>query len=435
MNPLALSRRRPKIFYGWWMVTLSGFITSLNKTAVNKGSPVFLLPVAEAFGASQAAVNLILSVSKAESGPIGPFSGWLVDRFGPRAMLFVGAIMSGGGFLLLGRAPNLWVFALIYLGLITLGSNIGFSYSMAALMNNWFYRRKALAMSTFHSIDSLVPALLVGVLGLGFALLGLKTASTIIGFILLGTILPLAFFIKNTPESMGLGMDGDSPAGVAVAAPRRPSRRWQPPVDYSVRSAMRTASYWILIGGTAFRLIAKTAIIINLIPIIVSKGVDQTTASFIFGLHLFLTVPMYPVMGWLADRFPKNVVLTVAAIIGALSFVILALSGQSLLAVLAFIFLFSIAEVSAATNWAVVGEYFGRKTFSQLRGYIQFASFPGVLLAPWFVGLWYDHHQSYVVPIWIFTAVFALSALTFAVMRRPRLTASPDAELEPAAYS
>jgi hypothetical protein len=75
-----------------------------------------------------------------------------------------------------------------------------------------------------------------------------------------------------------------------------------------------------------------------------------------------------------------------------------------------------------------VGEYFGRKTFSQLRGYIQFASFPGVLLAPWFVGRWYDQHQSYALPIWIFTGVFVLSALTFAVMRRPRLTASPTPE-------
>ena len=104
---------------------------------------------------------------------------------------------------------------------------------------------------------------------------------------------------------------------------------------------------------------------------------------------------------------------------------------ESLLAVLVFIVLFSIAEVSAATNWAVVGEYFGRKTFSQLRGYIQFASFPGVLLAPWLVGLWYDHNQSYVLPLWVFAGVFILSALTFAVMRRPKLTAEPQDEPAP----
>ena len=66
---------------------------------------------------------------------------------------------------------------------------------------------------------------------------------------------------------------------------------------------------------------------------------------------------------------------------------------------LAYVFLFAICDAIAPTNWAIVGEYFGRQTFSWLRGYIQFANFPGVLFAPVFVGWWYDHHHSYALPI------------------------------------
>ena len=60
---------------------------------------------------------------------------------------------------------------------------------------------------------------------------------------------------------------------------------------------------------------------------------------------------------------------------------------------LAYVFLFAICHASAPTNWAIIGENFGRQTFGWLRGYIQFANFPGVLVAPVFVGWWYDHQQ------------------------------------------
>ena len=430
MNLPALAHYPPKMFYGWWMVILGGFLTSINKTAVNKGFPVFILPVEEYFGASRATVSFIFSLARSENGPTGPIAGWLVDRFGPRALLFVGATMTGGGFLLLGQTRSIWAFALVYLGVVTIGSNIGFSYSMAALINNWFYRRKALAMSCFQSLDSVVPAMLVPVVAISIATWGLETAFNAIGIILLGTVLPLSFLIKNTPESLGLTTDGD-PAGSADGTPQatpKARRVWRPPVDYSVRGAMRTPTYWILVLGTALRLIAKGAIMLHIIPIIVSKGIDQQSAALIFSLLLFMTVPLYLMVGWLADRFPKNLVLMGASVAGTLSFALLAAPWQSFWVILAFVFLFSVAEASAPTNWAALGEYFGRKTFSQLRGFVQFANFPGVLLAPVFVGWWFDQQGSYTVPLWIFTAVFALGALTFAVMRGPHPSPLPEGE-------
>ena len=424
---VSLLFRRPKLFYGWWMVALGGFITSLNKAAVNKGFPVFILPVQEFFGASLAQVSFIFALARSENGPTGPLASWLVDHFGPRGILFFGAIMTGSGFLILGQTRSLWAFALIYLGVITVGSNLGFSYSMSALINNWFFRRKASAMSCFQAIDSLLPVFLVPVLDRTIRSAGLETTFTAIGVILLVTVLPLSFFIKNTPESMGLTMDGDPPPddpnlnqnlensekGVTLKRP--------PPLDYGVKSAMRTPTYWILVLATALRLIAKAAIMLHIIPIIVSKGVDRAEAALIFSLLLLITIPLFLVVGWLADRFPKNLVLMVASEAGALSFLVLTSSSQSLGMVLLFVVLFAIAEASAPTNWAVLGEYFGRKAFGQLRGYVQLANFPGALAAPVLVGWWYDQHASYTVPLCIFAGVFALGALAFGLMRHPKL--------------
>jgi MFS family permease len=430
---------RPSPFYGWWMVWLGGFLSSLIKTAINKGFPVFVAPVREGFGASNAAVALIFSLARAQSGPTGLLAGWFIDRFGPRRAVLVGALLSGGGFLALGYTTRLWAFGVLYLLVVTTGANLGFSYALATLINNWFYRRKAFAMSAFQAVDSFVPAVLVGVVALTIAAWGWQPTAKVMGLVLLVVIVPLSFSITDVPERLGLTMDGDPPGGAQDPARpataqrhRRGTPSWRPPEEYSLGQTLHSWAFWNLTGGTALRLIAKTGATVHIIPIMASKGVSEQTAAWLFGLQLFVTVPLYLVLGWAADRFPKPSVLMWASLAGTASFALLAspFHGRSVL--LAFICLFALCDASAPTNWAVVGEYFGRKTFSRLQGYIQFANFPGVLCAPVFLGWWYDHHHSYALPLWLYTGVSLVGALTFAVLKRPPSTApAPGGEPSP----
>jgi MFS family permease len=413
-------------FYGWWMVWLGGFLSSLNKTAINKGFPVFVAPVRDGFGASNAAVSLIFSLARAQSGPTGPLAGWFIDRFGPGRAVLVGALLSGGGFLALGYTTSLWAFGVLYLLVVTTGANLGFSYALAALMNNWFYRRKALAMSAFQAVDSLVPAVLVGVVALAITAWSWQTTAKIMGLVMLVVIVPLSFFITDAPERLGLTMDGDPPGG-APDLPRPPTAQrarwappaWRPPEEYSIRQTLRSWAFWHLTVGTALRRMSEAGVTVHIIPIMASKGVSEQTAAFLFGLQLFVTVPLYLVLGWAADRFSKPPVLMWASLAGTVSFALLASPYQGRGLLLAFVCLFAICDASAPTNWAVVGEYFGRRTFSRLQGYIQLANFPGVLCAPVFLGWWYDHHHSYAFPLWIYTGVSLVGALTFAVLKRP----------------
>jgi MFS family permease len=403
------------------MVWLGGFLSSLIKTAINKGFPVFVAPVRDGFGASNAAVALIFSLARAQSGPTGLLAGWFIDRFGPRRAVLVGALLSGGGFLALGYTTSLWAFGVLYLLVVTTGANLGFSYALATLMNNWFYRRKAFAMSAFQAVDSFVPVVLVGVVALAITAWGWQPTAKVMGLVLLVVIVPLSFWLTDTPERLGLTMDGDAPGGAPDPArrPRRATPAWRPPEEYSLGQTLHSWAFWNLTGGTALRLIAKTGATVHIIPIMASKGVSEQTAAFLFGLQMFVTVPLYLVLGWAADRFPKPSVLMWASLAGTVSFALLASPYHGRGVLLAFVGLFAICDASAPTNWAVVGEYFGRKTFSRLQGYIQFANFPGVLCAPVFLGWWYDHHHSYALPLWLYTGVSLVGALTFAVLKRP----------------
>jgi len=217
-----------------------------------------------------------------------------------------------------------------------------------------------------------------------------------------------------------------SPAPPPARRLRRTPPAWRPPEEYSLRQTVLSWAFWNLTGGTALRLLAKTGATVHLLPILASKGVSEQTAAFLLGGELFLTVPLYLVLGWAADRFPKPSVLMWASLAGTAAFALLAVPWHGMGVLLAFVVLFALCDASAPTNWAVVGEYFGRQTFSRLQGYIQLVNFPGALCAPVFLGWWYDHHHTYAFPLWIYTGVSLVGALTFAVLTRP-----PGAALAP----
>src|SRR5262249_32134371 len=155
-------------------------------------------------------------------------------------------------------------------------------------------------------------------------------------------------------ESRGLTMDGDSPAG-SQDPPRSPTSRRtlrvqptsRPPEAYSMRQALHSWAFWNLPRGTALRLISTDGVTAHSIPSMASKGVSEQTAAFLFGLQLFLTVPMYLVLGWAADRFPKPPVLMWASLAGTVSFALLASPYHGIGLLLAFVVLFAICDASA----------------------------------------------------------------------------------------
>ena len=412
---------------GWRMVGLAGIAHSINASAYNKGFAVFLLPVARGLNVPLAHITWVFALSRSEGGPVSPIAGWLIDRIGPKPIFFVGALLSGTGFLLLSRTQNIWSFGLVYLALITLGSDLAFSNSLSALVNNWFIRRRALAMSSYHSISSLGPAVLVPLLAVVILSQGWRTASMICGLIILATTIPLAFLVRNTPESMGLLPDGDVRAAPAGRTPDQINPPGRDPRDFSPGQALRTSSYWLLLTGSFLRLTAKGGVMLNIIPIMVWKGVEEQTAAFIYGFLLFLMVPLSLIFGWMADILPKNWILFSTSVAGTASFYLLTVSNGSIWLVYLFVLLFAVAETSGSNNWATFGDYFGRRAYGRLRGITQLASSPGVFLAPVFATFWFDRADSYTFPLWVFTAFFGIGALSFAMMRKPEIRVAQEA--------
>ena len=70
------------------------------------------------------------------------------DKFGNRKVLVPSLVIAVVGYIIMAFwMPTLWAFALIYLGLVSLGNSMAFQHACFAGLNQWFQRRRALAIS------------------------------------------------------------------------------------------------------------------------------------------------------------------------------------------------------------------------------------------------------------------------------------------------
>ena len=95
-----------------WLVVVAGFFTCAIAYGVSYAFGVFLKPLEGAFGVNHATLSTLFSALSVLSYFLGPITGQLADRIGPRPVVAGAAVLMGGGLLLSARVHR---FPLLYL--------------------------------------------------------------------------------------------------------------------------------------------------------------------------------------------------------------------------------------------------------------------------------------------------------------------------------
>jgi len=95
--------KREGIFYGWIVLTIA-FITLVLGYAIRNTFSVFYPAIVKEFGWERGNTALMFSITFIVYGVVSPLAGSLVDRFGPRLILPIGAFIMGVGIALCSMA-------------------------------------------------------------------------------------------------------------------------------------------------------------------------------------------------------------------------------------------------------------------------------------------------------------------------------------------
>jgi MFS family permease len=407
------------------MVAITSAMAFFASGVFFRGFTVFVPAIRDALNISQAQTNLIFSLARAEGGLEGPFAGWLIDKFGNRKLLVPALLLAIAGYFVLGRfVHDLLGFALVYLLMVSLGNSIAFQHALFAGINQWFHRRRSLAISILAAVSSLGGLTLVPTLSYIIIRFGWQMASYASGLIFLVFLMPLCIWFRNRPEDMGLRPDGDTrpqtaavPSGSASGAVRRVEVR-----DYTVREALHTRAYWLLMAGAGLRQVATLGILVSIVPILETKGVGRQEAANLTGLMFGINFFSRIILGYLGDRWSKALILTATLSMEAVAFLFLFYadwSGLGKALIILFIVFQGLGDGAGIIVWAALGEYYGRDRFASLRGYITFSHCWALVASPVYAGWVFDHFGNYDWAIGPGGICAAVAALCFMTIRKP----------------
>lgn len=402
----------PRVFYGWWMVA-SGFgLELLIGALMFHAYGAYAVLLRDEFGWSRTMLSAAFSMARAESGILGPIQGWLTDRFGPRALIRVGMVVFGIGFLLFSRIDGPVAFFLTFF-MMAVGTSLGGYLPISVAIVTWFRRRRSLALS-ISGMGMALGGLLTPLVVASLSRFGWRWTAFASGILVLALALPLAQLMRHPPERYGLTPDGEPrpPAGAAVR-----------PLDtrsYTAREAMATRAFWYISLGHAAALLVVSAVMVHMVFHVTERlGYSLQQAGAVVALLTVMQLTGQLSGGWLGDRFSKRWICAGCMLGHAAALMILGLATAFWM-VLLFAVLHGLSwGMRGPLMAAIRADYFGSGSFGMISGVSSMVIMFGMMLGPLVAGILADRTGSYVPGFSVLAAFAAAGSVAFVRARRP----------------
>jgi MFS family permease len=348
-------------------------------------------------------------------GVSGPPLGWLVERFGPRAVIAGGGGLLAVSLLLGAHVEAVWQLYLVFGVLAALGVSAAGWVPSVVLVRAWFPDRVGTALGATSSgigvgIFALVPftQLLIDAFGWRWALRGLALLMAV--WIVPATLLLVRDAGGRAPAAAAPG------AGRAAVAAARPV--------WTVAKAVRSWRFWatgvVFFAGSA----STQMLLVHQVAYLVDHGVPALVGATVVGIVGVSSIAGKTGWGTLSDRIGREPTYTLAFGCVAASVGVLALAGAHPGTVLPYAYAVLIGvgyAVTAPLTPAIASDLFGGPSFARIFGGLHFMNSLGGALGAWVAGRIFDARGSYdlALPIAAGMALLAPALLWFVGPRRP----------------
>jgi MFS family permease len=398
-----------RVFYGWWIVFAAFLNLFFSVGIIYYGFPVFYPSLVHSLGFSRSQLTQGFLVGFVVAAVLfGLLAGVLIDRLGPRQVIRVGIWCVGLPLILMGSMTRLWHYYALCIAEV-FGYVLTGPIPNQVLIANWFQSKRGRAMGTAYlglGLGGALSPLLINGLIQGF---GWRRAFEIIGALILIVLFPVSQWItRSTPRDLGLFPDGSSPGASATPSTVAVEGAL---MSMDVTQAVRTANFWLILGGCTLTVGAIGAVAQHLILFLVDKGYSLTGASRISSTLLVSSLAGRVIVGYFADRYSrKNVMALFYLLLGLAIPLLFAVPGPA--AVWSFAVLYGFAMgADYMLIPLVTADCFGLSGLGKLLSLIIMGYSLGQWFAPWLAGRIFDAHRSYDLAWIIMSVVAAIGAL------------------------
>jgi len=401
-----------RMTYRWIYVVLGNFLMMCLGTVY--AWSVFRIPVEQTFGVGTTLSGLPYMVSLASYALFMLISGRYLNRFSPRLIMTVGALLIAAGWIGSSFAANIYLLTLTY-GVIS-GAGVGIAYGVPmAVVAKWFPDKKGLAVGMVLVGFGLSPLVTAPLARQLIELYGGIQTFKILGAAF-GVIIPLmALPLAYPPEHWTPDQKTNRGQRIASEADRAQGKRLERKKEYPSGAMLKMKSFKILyitflIGAMiGLMLIGMTGKIA-----VEWVGLSQASAALLMSFFAVFNGLGRPVYGWLTDRmsFGRTAIFSFSSIAFA-SLLMIYFKGSSSIAFgLAFsIFWFNLGGWLAIAPASTLS-MFGAFHYSQNYGVVFTAYGIGAVVGVIGSGILVDWFGGYVMIFYLVLALSAIGSLT-----------------------
>lgn len=422
---------RIPFYYGWVIVAVSFVTLALGVNARTAFSLLFP-PLLNDFGWERGVTAAAFSIGFFASTLYAPFSGMLMDRFGPRVVLSLGVVLVSVGMASASFIQEPWhLYAT--LGVLVVGGSFFVSFFGHSLfLPNWFVRRRGLAVGIAFSGVGVGSIFIFPVLQNLLDQVGWREACWIMALILAVTLIPLiVLFQRRHPNDLGLQPDGDGKVADDDSAPAAVNNVVDPvwaATQWTLGRALRRARFWWLFVAYFCALYAWYSVQVHQTKYLVETGFTASDAAYALGLVGLTGIVGQIGLGHLSDRVGREWAWSAACAGYVLCYGALLLLPQFPSVLMFYIIICSQGLLGygiTSVIGAIPAELFEGKRYSTIFGTLSISAGLGASAAPWITGLIYDWTASYEIAWWLALAIsaFSIICIWFAAPRKVRAVA------------
>ena len=421
---------RPRLFYGWVIVTGAWLVYMLNQAAFTWGFTVFVNPLAEEYGWSRTSITIAWALSLSWGLLLGPWLGRCFDRHGAKPLIAIGGAMVGLGWLLIPTATNYWMFLAYLVLLVGSGINgaLGPSIGSAAIAQ-WFRVRRSLALGIYFTGSGGAGLLMIPFMSALTQAYGWQASAASLGAATLLITLWVAPFMRHKPERYGLAPDGGPVSGKAARTPRVwylvrrlqfPRHRASPERDFSLSDALRSGPFWLFTVAIFLRYFGMGITQVHQIPHMLTQGIDPAIATAALSVSLVVNIPSRIAIGWMGDHYSKKWLLISLAVAGGLALWSFALATPALTALVwIYATLWGIGLAMLPLQAAWIADTYGRKSYGSINSTSNSLALSGRVVGALGAALAFDYFGSYEEIMLLGAAGFAVSAALLMLLHGP----------------